>query len=96
MRCRVAESAIGGADIARRRRDPGRYGRPLRYDVVTKAPGSPAFDVSCWRRAGHAITDGRNTLSGFFVRFRRESRAMKGADLAEKWYLALIDGNGRR
>lgn len=74
----------------------GRSGRPLRYDVVTGAPGSPAFDVSRRRRAGRAITDARNMLSGLFVRFRRESRAMGGTDLAEKWDLPLIDRNGRR
>ncbi|TGN93489.1 MULTISPECIES: hypothetical protein [unclassified Burkholderia] len=44
---------------------------------------------------GRAIIHGCKTLPGLFARFKRESRAMEGADLAEKWYLALIDGNGR-
>ncbi|WP_175671905.1 hypothetical protein [Burkholderia ambifaria] len=52
---------------------PVRDGQPLRYDDVTTARGSPAFDVTFRCRAMHAITDARKTLRGSYTRFHQES-----------------------
>lgn len=75
-RCRfpAVDRPSGAPPCCRGRR---RRVRQRRYGVVTNTIAPRAPDVSCWRRVGHAITDRRNSLSGFFPRFRRESRAMR-------------------
>jgi len=57
MHRRGAKSAIGRPGTVRATSGPVRDGQPLRYDDVTTARGSPAFDVTFRCRATHAITD---------------------------------------